>query len=170
MRHSATRILLIALLCAPPVMALADQRIGAGLHYWRTVDSIDDRSFDRDGVSWLITYQNSLLPLLTYQADLEIFPSTFAGSERTVYAPQLLGIVGHWLYAGAGIGILYADNRFGDRPFYLLRAGLALPVLPRMRLDINANYHFSEWKGINRIARDIDSDVITFGAALRLAF
>ncbi len=170
MRHTSLRLLLIALFCASPVIAEADQRIGAGVHYWRTVDSIDDRAFDRDGLSYVITYQGGLLPLLKYQTDLQIFPKTFAGSEKTVYAPQVLGIVGHWIYAGAGIGILYADGSFADRPFYLLRAGLDLPILPRLRLDINANYHFSEWKGINEIADDIESDTITFGAALRLVF
>ncbi len=163
------RLLLLALIVALPSISDAGQRIGAGIHYWRTVDSVD-REFDRDGVSYLVTYQTSILPLLKLQTDLEIFPSTFAGSKNTVYAPQALGIVGGWLYAGAGIGILYADSSFADRPFYLLRVGLDLPILPSLRLDVNANYHFSEWKGINEIADDIESDTITLGAALRLAF
>lgn len=149
--------------------AHADQRIGAGLHYWRTVDSLGGE-FDRDGVSYFLSYQTSVLPLLRLQADLQIFPSTFAGSDRTVYAPQALALVGKWIYAGVGVGILYADSSFADRPFYLLRAGLDLPILPSLRLDINANYHFSEWKGINEIASDIESDTITLGAALRLSF
>lgn len=168
--HNAVRITALCLFLALPGVSEAGQRLGVGAHYWRTVDSIDDRDFDRDGVSWLVTYQNTLLPLLKYQVDLEMFPSSFAGSKKTVYAPQLLGIVGHWIYVGAGIGILYADSSFADRPFYLLRAGLDLPILPSLRLDINANYHFSEWKGISETADDIESDTITLGAALRLSF
>lgn len=160
-------ILMGACLAVP---AAAGQRIGAGAHYWRTVDSLDNDSFDRDGVSYLITYQGEVIPLVKYQTDLEIYRRGYAGSRYTVYAPQALAIVGGWVYGGVGIGILYADSRFANKPFYLLRAGLDLPILPRLRLDINANYHFSEWRGINRTAKDIESDTITIGGALRFAY
>ncbi len=149
--------------------AEAGNRLGVGAHYWRTVDSVGD-DIDRDGVSWLVTYQGEVIPLLKLQVDLEIFPDNFAGAGETVYAPQALAIVGGWIYAGAGIGVMYANSEFADKPFYLLRAGLDLPILPSLRLDINANYHFSEWEGINETVDDIESDTVTLGAALRLEF
>lgn len=149
--------------------AASAQRIGVGAHYWRTVDSMGD-GFDRDGLAYVITYQAPLLPLVKLQADLEMFPRGFAGADRRVYAPQALGIVGGVVYGGAGAGILYSDGGFADRLFYLVRAGLDLPVLPNLRLDVHANYHFSEWKGIHDVPDKVSSDTVTLGAALRLSF
>jgi len=161
--------LLLAVVVTLPMTAFPDQRIGVGVHYWKTVDSLQE-GMDEDGVSWLVTYQRSMFPLLKAQVDLEVFPSTYAGSRKTVYAPQVIAVVGGVLYAGAGIGILYTDRRFARRPFYLVRAGLDIPILPSVRLDLNANYHFSEWDGVNRMARDVSSDTVTLGAAVRWSF
>lgn len=145
------------------------QRLGLGAHYWRTVDTVPD-GFDRDGLSYRLTFQNNITPLLHYQVDLERFPSGFGGIEKAVYAPQAMLLVGRWVYGGVGAGILYSDGDFADRPFYLFRAGLDLSLLPRIRLDINANYHFSEWRGLSEMGRDIDTDTVTLGAALRFVF
>ena len=144
------------------------QRIGVGAHYWRTVDSLDD--FDRDGISYRLTFQNSLTPLLHYQLDLERFSRDFADLDDPLYAPQFMLLLGRWVYGGAGIGILYSDGDFGNKPFYLLRTGLDIALLPRLRLDVNANYYFSTWRGISSTVDNIDTDTITLGAAVRFAF
>ena len=168
-KHLTQIALCIALVSVWALPTAEAQRLGAGVHYWSTVDSLSD-GFDRSGPSWFITYQNSLTPLMAYQLDVERFPSGFAGSSDAVYAPQFMLLLGHWIYAGVGIGILYADNDFANKPFYLLRAGLDIAVLPKLRLDIHANYHFSEWRGIRDAELREESDVITAGVALRFSF
>lgn len=165
------RVIAVALVLIGSTFLLQEasgQRIGVGAHYWRTVDTLPDE-FDRDGISYRLTYQNSLTALTHYQIDLERFDRSFAGSDKPLYAPQAMLLLGRVIYGGVGIGILYSDGDFAKRPFYLLRAGLDISLLPRLRLDVNANYHFSEWRGVQDIAGDINSDTITVGAALRLA-
>jgi hypothetical protein len=76
--------------------------------------------------------------------------------------------VGAGLYGGLGIGTLYADGNFSDNPFFILRAGIDLDLLPRVHVDVNANYHFAEWDGINEVDERLDSDTITLGAAVRV--
>ncbi len=148
-----------------------DNRFGMGAHYWRTMDSVGSRDIERDGGSWFITYQRRVLPLLKWQADLEILPREFAGSESEVFAPQVFAVAGGWVYGAVGAGILFSDGRFGSQPFYNLRAGLDWKVLPRTRLDLHVNYQVSEWKHINRSDdRRFESDVLLFGAAVRMEF
>lgn len=145
-------------------------RIGAGVHYWKTLDDIDLSEIDESGVSWIVTYQYGAPSLLKFQADLEIFPEKFAGFQETALAPQAFIILGKAIYAGVGIGTYYVDGDFADNPFYLLRAGVDLELVPTLFLDINANYRFEDWENIGETLEDIDTDVITLGAALRLAF
>ncbi len=148
----------------------ADSRFGMGAHYWRTMDSVGDRDIERDGMSWFVTYQRRVMPLLKWQADLEILPRDFAGSRSEVFAPQFFAVVGGWVYGAVGAGILYSDGRFSDRPFYNVRAGLDLKLLPRTRFDLHVNYQLSEWGSINRADRDYDSDVLFAGGAVRMEF
>jgi hypothetical protein len=150
--------------------AFGGGRIGAGVHYWKTLDDIDLGDIDESGVSWVITYQYGAPSLLKFQADLEIFPKKFAGFQENALAPEALIILGKSIYAGAGIGTYYSDGEFADSPFYLLRAGLDLEIVPMLFLDVNANYRFEHWNNIGQTLEDIDTDVITLGAALRLAF
>ena len=150
------------------MVSSADSRLGLGVHYWRTVKSVPDGEISRDGMSWYVTYQRRFMPLLKWQADLEILPREFAGSDKEVFAPQLYAVVGGWIYGAIGAGILYSDGRFADSPFYNARAGLDLKLLPRTRFDLHVNYQFSEWSGINRADRDFDSDVIAVGLAVRM--
>jgi len=67
-------------------------------------------------------------------------------------------------------GTYYFDGDFADSPFYLIRAGLDLQLAPRIYLDINGNYRFEELEGSGRGVEEIDTDVVTLGAAVRLAF
>jgi hypothetical protein len=147
-----------------------DSRLGLGVRYWRTTEGVGDRDIDRDGPSWFITYQRRVAPLIAWQADLELFSSRFAGSTSEVFAPQAFAVLGGWVYGALGAGILYADGRFADRPFFLARLGLDLKVLPRTRVDLHASYVFSEWGNINRIHRDFQSNVASMGAAVRFEF
>lgn len=144
-----------------------DNRLGVGAHYWTTVKNIDLHNVDEDGFSFMGTYQYwpSLIGL---ELDVEWFKSGFAGTDKDVYEPQAYLLVGGLIYGAAGIGAYYSDNDWGDKPFYALRAGLNLELLPRLYLDLNANYRFEDWSGLK--GSDIDSDTITVGAAARVAF
>ncbi len=161
-------ILCICGICIPSASA-GSHAIGIGANYWRTVDELDT-DIDRDGLSWLATYQRNLSRLLAVQTDLEWFPSGFGGTEKDVFAPQAYLLAGGALYIGVGIGILYSDGDFNDKPYYAVRLGLDLEMLPTVHLDINANYQFSEWDTIYQLEESISSDTVFMGAAVRIEF
>lgn len=55
-------------------------------------------------------------------------------------------------------------------PFFGLRAGFDIHLLPYIFLDINANYRFEDWDDISDVDEDISTDTITLGAAVRIQF
>lgn len=174
MRHRAivgivALLALLGIVTATPAQA-AEKRLGFGVHYWRTVDDIDDDGVDDiedDGVSYLGSYQ--ILPggLLSFELDVEYFEAGFGGSEDSVISPQAFALIGHGLYAGVGIGVSYASDGFdGDDfsdPFYMARVGFNMELLPKLFLDINANYQANAFNELD----EADTDAITLGALLR---
>jgi len=161
-----------SLACLAPapaaLAALADEglgmhRFGLGVNYWKTIDAIDG-PFDEDGFSYLASYQYAPVWFFKVEADLELFPD-LAGSRNPVLAPEVFVTVGGLVYAGAGMGIYRHDGNWGSAPFYMLRAGLDFPILPRLFLDINVNYRFNDWNTIQW--EDLNADTIRLGAALR---
>ena len=66
--------------------------------------------------------------------------------------------------------IFYTDGEFSDDPFFVLRAGFDIEVLPSLRLDLNANYHFTDFESISTVDEDVDTDTITLGAMVRFEF
>ncbi len=143
-------------------------RLGVGVHYWMASEDIDSDNVDEDGFAWLITYQVRPMPLVKFEAALEMLPDGFYGSDEQVYAPQVYVVAGGWIYAGLGVGMLYSDGDFADDPFYAVRAGIDVPVFPLIHLDINANYRFTEWDNIETLGENVDFDTITIGAAVRI--
>jgi hypothetical protein len=156
--------------CAQGVNAESDHRIGVGANYWKVLDDVDVHNIDEDGFSWMLTYQYRLAAMLKLEADLEMFPEGFQGIDSAVYAPEAYLVLGSTIYAAAGAGILYADGDFADDPFYALRAGLDLEILPQVFLDLNVNYRFAKTTNLSDVAENVDTDTMTLGAALRLAF
>ncbi len=142
-------------------------RLGIGAHYWTTVNNIDVHNIDKNGVSWLGSLQYAPSNWVKLEGDVEWMPSGFGGSTHDVYEPEAFLLIGNAIYAGAGIGGYYSGGDLSGDPFYVLRVGLDLEVLPRLRLDINANYRFEDWHSLN--SQNISSDTITLGAALRVA-
>ena len=64
--------------------------------------------------------------------------------------------------------MIYNDELKGSNwsdPFYALRVGLDIEVLPAIHLDINANYLFDAFDEID----GADEDSITLGAIARIA-
>ena len=163
---------LACLLPAPTVQAVQGDlsgegrgmhRIGFGVNYWKTIDDID-QDFDSHGFSYITSYQYGFVPFFKFDAGLEILPD-MAGTSNTVLAPELFLTIGTMVYAGAGIGVYYNDGDWGNAPFYMLRAGVDIPILPRIFLDINANYRFNDWGSLS--GNDIDTDTMRLGAAVR---
>lgn len=142
------------------------QRFGGGVNYWKTIDKVNIADVDDNGFSYIATYQYAPGGILKFEADLELFPN-LGGDSGATLAPQAFVIVGGFVYAAAGVGIYYNDSNWGDSPFYMLRAGLDIPVLPRLFLDLNLNYRFNDWESLH--GSDLGTDTIRFGAALRFA-
>ena len=76
----------------------------------------------------------------------------------------------------ASLGLLWmaavgrAEDSEKNNPFYAFRAGPDIPLLPILHLDINANYRFENWGDLSTDGKSVDTDTITLGAAVRLAF
>jgi len=163
-------ILVAALLLVFPFFTAvaAEHSLGAGIHYWRTVDELGDASFDRSGAAGMLSYQYIPAGLLKLEADLEYFPKGFGGADDTAWSPQVYLILGSRLYAGIGAGVIYSssfDGEFSDL-FYAARVGTEFAVLPRVHLDLNANYRFNDWNQLDQA----DTDTVTLGAVLRVRF
>ena len=165
MKSWMLRATLVAL-CGVALSARAESSLGLGARYFQTVDSLD-KPFEEDGLAPLISLKLELASLLHLQVDGVLYPDGYAGSVKDVLSPQAFVLLGQGLYAGLGVGTLYTDGEFSNNPFFIARAGLDIPLFPALHLDLNANYEFSDWDGINDLDDNVDTDTVTLGAALR---
>jgi hypothetical protein len=172
MRMRKTGLFWMILLCLafqgltfPAKACGAGQSLGLGVHYWRAVKELSS-SFDRSGAAGMLSYQYIPVGLFKIEGDLEYFPKGFGGADTTAWSPQVYLLVGNRLYAGVGAGAIYSDSFDGKLSdvFYAARLGTDFVVLPRLHLDINANYRFKDWNQIDQAS----TDTITLGAVLRL--
>lgn len=157
-----------ALLMGVNVFATGPHSVGAGLHYWVATNDIDSRDFRDDSYAFIVSYQYTF-GFISLEADLEYFPERYAGFDERTWSPQVFLILGTRLYAGLGVGAFYKDGDFRDE-FYVLRLGLDLPISPSWSLDVNANYHWTDFENIRDIDEDLGGDSITLGAMLRYRF
>jgi hypothetical protein len=169
-RWLLTAVIIGLFACVQNVRAESANRLGVGVNYWTMLDDIDVHNIDKNGFSWLATYQYKPAALLKVEADLEMFQKGFQGIDSAVYAPEAYLVLGSTIYGAAGVGILYADSSFAHDPFYALRAGLDLEILPQFYLDLNVNYRFTKWANTSAMAENINADTMLLGAALRFAF
>jgi len=145
-------------------------RIGGGLHYWRSLENHDIDGVDEDGIAALISYQYQTLKFLTCDLTLEFSGDGYAGATKGVVSPQIYVLLGRAIYGGVGAGVQYSDGEFGNQPFLVARAGLDLEILPTIFLDLNAKYRVERW-GFEAIeGDDLDVNLVTVGAALRIEF
>ncbi len=160
-------VVFVALLLSAPSAFAGEHRIGGGLNYWYTIDDIkdDNHDFDRGGLSIIASYQY-WAGLLGAEVDLEMMPDRF---DESAVSPQAYLLVGKGLYAGAGIGTTYSDGEFADEPFFALKGGFCLEVLPKISADIYANYRFNDVDDIDNSETDIDTDTLFFGAMVRFS-
>lgn len=144
----------------------AEHRIGGGANYWVALEDVetDEEKFDEDGLSFLASYQ--YLPgILALELDLEFLPDRFGESA---IAPQAYLLLGRSVYAGIGVGLLYRDGEFSEEPFFALRAGLNLELLPGLYADIYGNYRFNDKTELDNEETDVDTDTVFLGAAIRV--
>ncbi len=159
-------LLLLATLTVDPAHAGDTHRLGLGATYWTAVDDVDVDKIDDDGFSFMASYQY-WPTLLGVELDLEILPDKYGENS---FSPQAYVLFGKAIYAGAGIGIDYRDGGFAEEPFFALRAGLNLEILPTIYWDIYGTYRFNDSADLDDEKKDIDSDTVYLGTALRFAF
>ncbi|HEX9668320.1 MAG TPA: hypothetical protein VGC93_02440 [Thermoanaerobaculia bacterium] len=163
-------------LLLPAAAGAAEHRIGGGIHYWRTLDDVADEGvdFEDDGTAYVASWQILPAGIFRFEIGLEYFPEDFGGAvDSEVLSPQVYLLVGHGLYAGVGTGVLYSDSfgsppissddEFSD-PFYALRGGFELTLVPRVHLDLNVNYRANTWEGLE----EVDVETLTLGAQVRI--
>ena len=151
------------------VAEAAEHRFGIGGNYWRALDDLDasELEIDEDGIAPYFTYQFAPAGLLRLQLDVEYYEAGFGGSPDAAYAPVGYALVEFGIYGGVGIGVTVSDGLSDNvsDPFYAARVGWDFQVLPRVHVDLNANYRANTFSELE----DYDSDSITLGAAVRLA-
>jgi hypothetical protein len=159
-------VLACTLLLASPVAA-ADQTLGLGLHYWKSLDDLakDFPGVEDDGVSWLAAYQYDPAGLFKFEVDLEYFRKGFGGSTGSAWSPQLLVLVGGDFYGGAGITTTFASSFENNRSStsFLARAGWQITLLPGMHLDVNLNWKADAFNEL----KDVRSNALTLGVFAR---
>lgn len=156
-------------LAAVPARA-GEHRIGIGYHYFETVDNISSLSdVDDSGNSVVVSYQYLPGGLLRFEADLERYADGYSGSTSTAWAPQAYVLLGRGFYGGVGVGVTKSDFPNGDSwsdPWYAAKVGIDLLLLPKLHLDINANYRADAFNELD----NAKSDAVTLGASVRLSF
>lgn len=144
-------------------------RFGGGIHYWKSLEDIIIEGVDEEGLALLLSYQYQMMKFFTVEGMLEFLADGYAGSDDAVFAPQVYVLVGRGIYAGAGIGWHFSDGKAADNPFFGLRAGLDVEIVPTIFLDLNVNYRSETW-GFGKIHEDIQLNTMTLGAILRFEF
>ena len=174
MRKSLRLVLAMFVLVglAPAFAGAGEHRIGFGYHYWETLDDIEIDELDEideSGSAPVFSYQYLMNPFFRFEADVEYFEDGYGGSTEEAYAPQVYILFGRFLYAGVGVGVTHSDG-FADGEewsdeWYAARAGLEVFLLPRLHLDINANYRAAAFDALD----EYETDSITLGASLRIS-
>lgn len=168
MQKMLAAVLLLGLIAMTATTALAaEHRIGIGANYWVAVDDIEvgDDKLDDDGLAFFGSYQ--YWPgLVGLEVDVEFLPDRFGESA---VSPQAYLLIGKGVYAGIGIGTTYTDGDFVDEPFFALKAGINMELLPGLYADIYANYRFNDSADFDNEDTDIDTDTVFLGFAVRIA-
>lgn len=160
------------LICSAVSNAMASGfELGVGANYWYSIDEAKEKSFDRDGLGWMVSSRIMFSDVFGIALEIEQTPDNFVALEDKMYLPAAYAILGNGIYLGLGVGTYYYDNEFSSDPWYALRAGFKIPIISRsLLLDINVNYRVENWDGIKDVSDNIDTDTLMIGAALRLAF
>jgi hypothetical protein len=92
-------------------------------------------------------------------------------TSKTIYTPQAYLLYGRNIYAGVGVGTIYADRRVAPSPFVGLRTGLSLDLFHRWQIDISAQIHISDSnKDPRAMSDDPAADTLSIAGTLRWTF
>ena len=165
----ALPVFLIALaigLGASASASAAEHRFGVGEMYWRSLDDLSSAGIEDDGLAPYLTYQYVPEGIFKLELDLEYYSKGFGGSDAAAYSPVGFVLVELGIYAGLGVGVTVSDGLTDNvsDPFYAARVGYDFAIIPRVHLDLNANYRAGSFKELE----DYDQDSLTFGAAARV--
>lgn len=156
------------------VAGAAEHRLGLGYLYWQALDDIESARIEDDGAAPFLTYQIVPKGKFRFELNLEYHADRFGGSDEPTYSPSVYALVEFGLYAGVGAGFTASSYDGGGvldfvyDPFYVVRLGWDFQVVPRLRVDLHANYRVG---GLRASAReDLDSDSVTLGVAARVTF
>lgn len=151
--------------------AAAEHYLGGGVRFFRTLNDIEIGNvgkIDTDGNSLILSYLADTAGIFKIEFDVEYFADGYGEQTGSVISPQFLVLVGGKLYGGVGAGIQYVqDNQIGDDTsdiFYIGRVGLQFTILPRLKLDLNANYQSDIF---DKIFNGPSSSSVTVGAMAR---
>jgi hypothetical protein len=157
--------------CLLASAAEAEHRFGVGVHYWKNLeeigDDLPDFEVDEDGLTGVLSYQY-VAGLMRFELAAEYFEAGFQGASDWAVAPQAFVLVGRGFYGGVGVAATYADFADGhwSDPYFIGKVGIDLLLLPKIHLDINADYRFAEWDQVY----DYDTETVTLGATVRFSF
>jgi hypothetical protein len=146
----------------------AEHRFGLGEMYWRSLDDLSSEGLKDDGVAPFVSYQYVPEGIFKVELDLEYYRQGFGGSTSAAYSPVVFLLAEFGIYGGLGVGVTVSDDLSSNvsDPFYCARVGYDFAIVPRLHLDLNANYRADSFKAL----KGYDQDSITFGAAARVAF
>ncbi len=170
MRKMAAMAAVLGSLLGVSEASAGDHRLGFGFHYWKTVDDLvsgQSDDLDDSGLAQVFSYQYLPGGLVRFEVDIEYFDKGFAGSLERAYSPQFYVLLGRVVYAGVGLGATYSrglPDQWSE-PYYAARGGLELLLLPKLHLDLNANYRFNAWSELE----DVETETLTLAAILRLS-
>lgn len=140
--------------------------VGGGVHYLRNLGDITADGaldFNKNSVALVGSVKGSF-GLLSVEPQVG-YVFDWVGTNNSLWEPQIWGLIGGFIYGGAGIGIGYTDGDWLDDPFYAIRGGVDLP-LGGLELDAYATWRFQSSQDFKDLTGE-DLDSITFAALLR---
>ncbi len=163
-----------------PIPAMAEFGIGGGISYNRQLGDIkDDKDWNKDYVSYVLSLKYQLADILGLEANLDYYPGT--GNDVVDYTLRPMGTavlsiplpILDLFNAGVGINSTYTSFKSGSGSnddwsdlSYHFKAGIQIPLASLLWICGDCYYFVDDLKNIE----DFDSDLLTFGARALLRF
>jgi hypothetical protein len=163
-------IVLFLLLCPiGPKPVRADDPLPTGVYRLGGVTPIDAHLLPEWGSAFLISYQIVPAGLIRFEADLELLDGDRERDAEPDFAPQVFVVSGSTLYAGLGTGLEVREGVPAEKPFYSLKAGVDLEVLPLVYLDFNAKTRLSD-RSLDELIQEGEVEGLSVAGMLRIQF
>ena len=162
------------------VPAIAEFGIGGGISYNRQLGDLkDDKDWNKDYVSYVLSLKYQLADILGLEANLDYYPGS--GNDVVDYTLRPMGTVVlsiplpifDLFNAGVGINSTYTNFKSGSGDkddwsdlSYHYKIGIQFPLTGLFWICGDCYYFVDDLKNIE----DFDSDLITFGARALLRF